>query len=134
MINFEDIEKEYLVKTARSGGAGGQHVNKVSTKVILQWHVGQSIYLSEHEKNLLLQRLSNKINIEGFLVVSTQDTRSQIRNKEIAFAKMKNLIVESLKTKKKRQKTKMPKEIKEKRLKLKRINSEKKENRKDIQW
>lgn len=134
MINFEDIEKEYLYKTARSGGAGGQHVNKVATKVQVLWHIASSNCLSEQQKKLLQTRLANKINTEGFVSVAVQETSSQSKNKEIAIDRMRMIIADSLKTKKKRKKTILPEAVKEKRLKLKRINAEKKQNRKNTQW
>lgn len=81
---IEGIEREVFFKTARSGGKGGQHVNKVETKVEAWWPVTQTSLLSNDEKERILQKLAHKINKAGYLVCVASDTRSQLENKLIA--------------------------------------------------
>ncbi len=83
MINKAGIMSELQFKTARSGGAGGQHVNKVASKVILNWALMDSAYLGQSQKDLLSERLKNRISKEGLLIMEASEDRSQLRNKEI---------------------------------------------------
>ena len=87
-----DLLPEFVFKTSRSGGAGGQHVNKVATKVQLQFDVQQSQLLSEDEKNLLLVKLENQLTENGVLQVTSQEGRSQHDNKLVALRKMYRLL------------------------------------------
>lgn len=134
MVKFEDIIKECSYKTARSGGAGGQHVNKVETKVEIIWHVETSAHLSQKQKGTILKAYPKLIDSDGYLHCQSQESRSQVKNKEKAQQKLVDLIKLALKPKKKRKKTRPPKSAKEKRIKVKRIKSETKQNRKKVQW
>lgn len=134
MINFKDILKECKFKTARSGGAGGQHVNKVETKVVLYWDIAATNLFSEDIKELLLLKLVSFIDTAGVLRISSQKTRSQVKNKLDAQAKFKKLIEQALTKKKDRKPTRIPSSVKEKRIQVKRIKSEHKQNRKKIRW
>ena len=134
MINFEEILKECKFKTARSGGAGGQHVNKVETKVDLYWDLSATQVFPEEIKEMLRVKLASYTDSAGVLRISSQKTRSQVKNKLDAQAKLKKLIEQALTKKKKRKPTRIPSSVKEKRIQVKRIKSEHKQNRKKIRW
>ena len=91
---------------ARSGGAGGQHVNTSSTKVELRWNVDASASLDERQKVLIHQRLGNRINAEGELVLQSSEHRSQTRNREAVLARFANLLAEALRVQASRRPTK----------------------------
>jgi ribosome-associated protein len=127
-----DVRKEMRFKTARSGGKGGQHVNKVETLVEGYWNIAQSRLFSDEQQALLSEKLSKKLNEEGELVVRCSQTRSQLENKEIAIRKMNQLIEKALIPVKQRKATKPTKASKIKRLESKKKTAEKKESRKKI--
>lgn len=130
-MNSEVIKTEISMKALRSSGAGGQHVNKVSTKIELHFNIRDSDGLNEEEKSRLLKRLSKRINKAGILVLQCDETRSQYRNKEIIQDRFFNMIAEALIKKKKRKPTKVPKKATEQRLEEKRRTSQKKLSRRD---
>src|SRR5690606_17775316 len=102
----EELIKEFQFRTSRSGGKGGQNVNKVSSRVEVFWEVNQSLVFTEEEKERILLKLGNRINKEGFLQVVSDEDRSQLRNKQNAISRIIYLITESLKVKKPRKNTK----------------------------
>ncbi|WP_312791026.1 alternative ribosome rescue aminoacyl-tRNA hydrolase ArfB [Sphingobacterium sp.] len=107
-MNIERLIGELTFKFSRSGGAGGQHVNKVSSKVLLQWDVENSSVFSPEEKTVISKKLSNRINKEGILQLECDIDRSQTRNKEIAIERFVHILRESLVPVKPRKKTKTP--------------------------
>lgn len=125
-----DFSSEIIYKTARSGGKGGQNVNKVETMVEALWQVEGSRFFSEEEMARIAEKLVNKINKDGYLAVKCSETRSQLENKAIAVAKMLLLVEKSLVVPKKRKATRPSKAAKEKRLESKKIEGFKKEMRK----
>lgn len=92
-----DLTAELRYQASRSGGAGGQHVNKVSSKVEVRFHLAGSVLLSERQKTILLEKLSRSLTIDGDLVVSSQATRSQLQNKALATARLLERLETALK-------------------------------------
>ena len=128
-ISKEKLLKEISFKTSRSGGKGGQNVNKVSSKVELNFEIQSSDLFTDSQKLLLSEKLSNRINSEGILQVITEEERSQYFNKERSVQKLIALIKLALHQPKPRKATRPKRSVIEKRLKSKQLNSIKKINR-----
>lgn len=126
----EDIVKVVTFKTSRSGGKGGQNVNKVSSKVELILHIDSAGIFTEEERVLLHERLAHRLDQEGKLHIVSQEDRSQLMNKERTILKLIALLKSALHVQKKRKPTKTPKSVIRKRLADKQSVSAKKEFRK----
>lgn len=128
-MDKEQLLSELNFKAVRSSGAGGQNVNKVSSKVVLNFDVENSSGLSEEEKLLVLSKLSSRLTKENILILNCDEDRSQFKNKALVTKRFFDLITQSLHIEKVRKATKIPKSVIRKRLKDKKTNSEIKQNR-----
>lgn len=131
-MNIQDraLERELQFQASRSGGAGGQNVNKVASKVELRFHVANSEILTDEEKARIQEKLTNRINNEGYLQVVCQDERSQLQNKELCITRFYELLRQALTRQKKRKATKPTHTSVKQRLESKKKQAQKKANRK----
>lgn len=129
-MNIEALISELTFKAVRSSGPGGQNVNKVASKIEMYFDLPNSFVLSEDQKQILLQKLQNRLTKEGILILQCDESRSQHKNKSLVIDRFISLIETSLKQPKKRKPTKIPKAVIKKRLKSKMDLSNKKALRK----
>lgn len=129
-MNKDQIEKELQFKAVRSSGSGGQNVNKVSSKVQLNFDLLNSVGLESEEKDWLQEKLNTKLTQDGILLLSCDEDRSQLKNKSIVIKRFWELLSENLKKPKVRKATKTTRAAKEKRLQTKKKSSEIKASRK----
>lgn len=129
-MDKEILLSELKFKAVRSSGVGGQNVNKVSSKVVLSFDLANSLGLNHEEKELLLTKISTKLTQENILILTSEEDRSQLKNKEVVIKKFLKVIENGLKIPKERKETKIPRAVKEKRLQEKKSTASIKENRK----
>ncbi|WP_330442201.1 alternative ribosome rescue aminoacyl-tRNA hydrolase ArfB [Flavobacterium sp. C4GT6] len=133
-MNKQQLLNETEYKAVRSSGAGGQNVNKVSSKVILNFDLNNSQAFTEEEKELLNEKLSSRLNTKGTLILQCDEDRSQIRNKQLVTKRFIELIETALQQDKPRIATKIPKAVIKKRLENKRRQAEKKQSRRKFDY
>jgi ribosome-associated protein len=121
------LTSELEFSNSRSSGPGGQNVNKVETKVTLKFNVQDSLILTDEEKAIILSKLATRITTEGVLVLTAQEKRSQLQNKEAVVVKFDELIIKAFFKPKARKKTKPSKAAKQKRVNQKKQHSQKKQ-------
>jgi ribosome-associated protein len=124
------IASEFFFKAVRSSGAGGQNVNKAASKVVLSFDLINSKGLKEEEKTLLQTKIATKLTQDGILILTSEEDRSQLKNKEKVIKKCFKLLENALVIPKERKETKISRAVKEKRLNSKKVMSVLKQNRK----
>jgi len=129
-VDSELLKSELNYKYVRSSGSGGQNVNKVSSKAELYFDLENSQVFNDEEKQKLSEFFNNRLTKDGVLILASDESRSQFRNKALVTRRFLDLIEEGLKEEKLRVPTRVPRRVKKKRLKNKRINADKKANRK----
>ena len=134
ITNQDSFIREFKFQTSRSSGPGGQHVNKVSSRVELRFNVQESQLLSDDDKGILYNKLATRISQDGILSIVVQADRSQLKNKQSAIEKFFDLLTQAFTPVKKRRPTKPGRGARERRLKAKRIDSEKKSRRRSSGW
>jgi ribosome-associated protein len=127
-LSIPDSELE--VKASRASGAGGQHVNKTSSRIEITWNIRESKSLTDEQRDILMQRLASRLAIDGSIRVVSSETRSQTQNRERAAERLSDLIRKALVPRKKRKPTRRPKRADEARLASKKLHSRKKRERK----
>ncbi len=132
IVNIRDFTPELKFSSSRSSGPGGQNVNKVNSKIELRFNITNSEILNEDEKVIIFNKLKNKINSDGELIITVQTDRSQLKNKQEAIEKFNDLITKALTPRKKRRSTSPTKASVEKRLKVKKKEGEIKQLRRKI--
>ena len=125
-LTYENLRAELEMRTSRSGGSGGQHVNKTETRVTLRWNLKKSKLLNDEQKELLESRISGKLHSDGTLQVSSGAERSQSANRETAERRLMQIIQKGLMPEKKRKESRKPLSATKERLESKRIQGEKK--------
>ena len=133
-MNIEQLKSELVFRTSRSSGSGGQHVNKVSTKVALFFHIANSTGLTESEKAMIQQHLKHRINKAGILRLSSQNSRSQYRNKKNTIDRFFDMIKTALRPESERKLTQPSSRGKAERLRKKRLHSLKKKSRQKVNF
>jgi ribosome-associated protein len=123
----KDLTQEIIFFASRSGGPGGQHVNKVSTKITLKWDVIHSMALNEEQKSNLSKKLAHYLTKEGILLLSSASSRSQLQNRKSVLSKLDRLLVSAFTPRKIRKATKPGKVARRKRIQEKKLRSEKKQ-------
>jgi ribosome-associated protein len=125
VIPYHELE----ITTSRSGGPGGQHVNKTETRITVRWNVKETSVLTEQLKERVLKNLESRLTANGDLIIHNRESRSQLQNKKNAFAHLAAIVRKALFVPKKRMKTKVPKKEKEKRLQEKKRRGDIKKER-----
>lgn len=133
MITASQISQELEFSASRSGGPGGQNVNKVNSKVMLRWNIKNSNFISDEQKELLQKKLASYITTEGDLMLTSQESRSQLDNKENVIAKLDSLLKKAFTKPKARKATKPSKSSKLKRVDTKKRHAEKKQWRRKLE-
>ena len=127
-MDIEIILNEISFKAVRSSGSGGQNVNKVASKVLLIFDLNNSKGLTDDEKSLLQTKIATELTQDGILILTSEEDRSQLKNKEKVIKKCFKLLENALVVPKERKETKTPRAVKEKRLNAKKVMSVLKQN------